>query len=84
MDGWMDEWMDRWIGVWVRCLSAPMHLCLMDRPFVPHIKSWEPHNPTIVPDGLQAQTFNILWLQEEEAQMLMSEREARLLHSHRM
>jgi len=44
-----------------------------DRPFVPHIKSWEPRKLTIVPAGTQAQTPNILRLQEKGAQVRMSE-----------
>ena len=46
---------DLLISVWVQGLLAPMHLGLnLDGPFVPHIESWEPHSPTIVPDGPQA------------------------------
>jgi len=52
-----------------------MHLGLdLNRPFVPHIKSWEPCNLTIVPDGPQAKTPNILPPQEKGAQVHMSER----------
>jgi len=44
-----------------------------DGPLVPHIESWEPRNLTIVPDGPQAWTPNILRLQEKGAQVRMSE-----------
>ena len=54
MGGWVDGWMDGWISIWVWDLTAPMHVGLNDRPFVPHIKSLEPHNFANVPDGPQA------------------------------
>jgi len=54
MGGWVDGWMDGWISIWIQGLTAPMDLGLNDRPFVPHIKSWEPRNFAKVPDGLQA------------------------------
>jgi len=43
------------------------------RPFVPHIKSWEPRSLTVGPDGPQAYSSNIPRLQEEGAQVCMSE-----------
>jgi hypothetical protein len=46
---------------------------LINWPFVPHVKSWEPYSCTEVPDGPQAYDFNILWLQEKGAQVCMSE-----------
>ena len=59
--------------MWVRGLTAPVHLGLFYiRPFVPHIKSWEPRSPTIGPDGPQAYSPDILRLQKEGAQMCMS------------
>jgi len=36
MAGWMDGWMDGWINIGFRALTVPMHLGLIDRPFVPH------------------------------------------------
>jgi len=51
-----------------------MHLGFdSDGPFAPHIESWEPRNLAIVPGGPQAQTPNILRLQEGGAQVRMSE-----------
>jgi hypothetical protein len=52
---------------------APMHLGLTDRPFVPHVKSWEPSYFTEDPDGPQVHALNILWLQEKGTQMYTSE-----------
>jgi len=46
---------------------------LIDGPFVPHVKSWEPCNFTEAPDGPQAYTLNVLRLQEKGAQICMSE-----------
>jgi len=46
---------------------------LIDRPFVPHINSWEPCYFANVPDGPQIYTLNVLWIQEEGAQINMSE-----------
>jgi len=40
---------------------------------VPPVESWEPRALTKVPDGPQAYTLNILRLQEEGAQIHMSE-----------
>jgi len=40
---------------------------------VPHINLWDPCCFTKVPDGPQTYTFNVLWLQEERAQIHMSE-----------
>jgi hypothetical protein len=39
---------------------------------VPHIESWEPYNLAVVPDGPQVEVLNVLWLQEEGAQVRMS------------
>jgi len=49
-----------------------MHLGLNNGPFVPHINSWEPCYFAKVPDGPQTYTLNVLWLQEEGAQIHMS------------
>ena len=57
----------------VRDLAAPMHLGLINWPFVPHVQSREPWSITEAPDGPQAYTLNILRLQEKGAQMCMSE-----------
>jgi hypothetical protein len=57
----------------VRYLAAPMHPELINRPFVPHVQSREPRIFTDAPDGPQSYTLNILRLQEEGAQMCMSE-----------
>jgi hypothetical protein len=46
---------------------APMHLGLTARPFVPHVKSWEPCCFAEAPDGPQIYTLDILWLQEKGA-----------------
>jgi hypothetical protein len=56
---------------WVRDLTVPMHLGLVDGPFVPHIDLWEPCCFTKVPDGPQTYTLNVLWVQEG-AQICMS------------
>ena len=45
----------------------------VNRPFVPHVKLWEPRNFTEVPDGSQAYAVNILQLQEKVAQIRLSE-----------
>ena len=58
---------------WVRDLTAPMHLGLINGPFVPHIKSREPCSFAKAPDGPQAYTLNILWFQKEGAQVPVSE-----------
>jgi hypothetical protein len=50
-----------------------MHLDLADRPFEPHVKSWEPCRFAEAPDSPQVYALNILWLQEKEAQMHVSE-----------
>jgi hypothetical protein len=57
----------------VRDLVALMHLCLINWTFVPHVESVEPLSITEAPDDPQAYTLNILGLQEEGAQMCMSE-----------
>jgi len=57
----------------VRDLAAPMHLGLINWPFVPHVQSREPRSITEAPDGPQAYTLNILRLEEGAAQMCMSE-----------
>jgi hypothetical protein len=49
-----------------------MHLGLTNRPFVPHVKSWEPCYFTEVPDGPQIYALNILRLQEKGTQILFS------------
>jgi hypothetical protein len=51
----------------VRDLAAPMHLGLIDLPFVPHVQSREPRSITEAPDDPQAYTLNILRLQEKGA-----------------
>jgi hypothetical protein len=56
-----------------RTKLAPMHLGLADRPFVPHVKSWEPCCFAEAPNGPQVYALNILWLQEKGAQMHVSE-----------
>jgi hypothetical protein len=50
-----------------------MHLGLADRPFVPHVKSWEPCCFAEASDSPQVYALNILWLQEKGAQMRLSE-----------
>jgi hypothetical protein len=50
-----------------------MHLGLIDRPFVPHVKSREPCYFTEAPDGPQVYALNILWLEEKGTQKHMSE-----------
>jgi len=52
---------------------VPMPLGLHWRALVLHINLWELCCFTKVPDGPQTYTLNILWLQEEGAQMCMSE-----------
>ena len=50
-----------------------MHLDLNYGPFVPHIKSWEPHNLANVPDGPQAHNLNTLRFEEKGTQIRASE-----------
>jgi hypothetical protein len=50
----------------VQSLAVPMHLGLIDGPFVPHFNSWEPWYLTKVPDGPQTYRLNIFWLQTKE------------------
>jgi len=50
-----------------------MHLGLIDGPFVPHIDLWEPCCFSAVPDGPHTYTLDVLWLQEEGAQIHMFE-----------
>jgi hypothetical protein len=42
---------------------------LIDRPFVPHINLWESWYFAKVPDDPQTYTLDVLWLQEEGAQV---------------
>ena len=59
---WLIDWL---IYIWVLGLSAPIHLSLdEDGPFVSHIESWEPRNLTVVRDGPQTYTSNVLGLQK--------------------
>jgi hypothetical protein len=64
---WLIDW------TWVRAQPVPMHLGLADRPFVPHVNSWEPCCFTEAPDSSQVNVLNIFWFQEEGAQMRVSE-----------
>jgi hypothetical protein len=50
-----------------------MHLGLTGRPFVPHVKPWEPCYFAEVPDGPQVYALNILWHQEVGTKMHVSE-----------
>ena len=50
---------------------------------MPHINLWEPCYFVKVPDGLQAYTLDVLWLQEEGAQIHVSVW-AKASHSQRM
>jgi len=54
-------------------LLVPMHLGLNNRPFVPHVKLWEPCYFTKVPDGPQNCTLDVLWLLDKGAQIRVSE-----------
>jgi hypothetical protein len=49
---------------WSRCTQA-----LNKRPFVPHVKIWEPCYFTEVPDGPPAYALNVFWLQEKGDQI---------------
>ena len=53
--------------------QPPMHLGLIAGPLCPISESWEPYGLTKVPDGPQAYMSDILRLQEEGAQIHMSE-----------
>jgi len=57
--------------IWVRALTVPMHLGLINGPFVPHIDSRESYSFATVQDGPQTYNLNILWIQKEEAQIRM-------------
>jgi hypothetical protein len=46
---------------------------------MPHIDLWEPSRFAKAPDGPQTYTLNILWLQEEGAQIRMKPE----LHTHK-
>ena len=48
---------------------------------MPHIKSWEPRSPTVVPDGIQAYSPDILRLQKEPRCACLSEAKASHLHN---
>jgi hypothetical protein len=66
---WLIDWFT--IGfetLWSWCTEAWIH-----GPFVPHINSWEPCYFAKVPNGSQTYTLNVLWIQEEGAQIYMSE-----------
>jgi hypothetical protein len=54
-----------------QCLSLHAE-GLINGPFMPHIDLCEPCCFTEVPDGPQTFTVNVLWLQEEGAQIPMS------------
>jgi hypothetical protein len=56
---------------WVRALTVPMHLGLVDGPFVPrdHISS-EPCPFTKVPEGPQTENHTVLWVQERNPDIL--------------
>jgi hypothetical protein len=58
---------------WVRDLAAAMHLGLVNWPYVPHVQSRKPQSIAEAPDGPQAYNLNIRRLQEEGAQMCLSE-----------
>ena len=58
-------------GFWAFSPDAPRPL--FNRPFVPHIESWEPRSLAVVQDGPHAYAPNILRLQKEGAQVCMSE-----------
>jgi hypothetical protein len=51
---------------------VPMHVGLINGPFVPHINSREPCSFVEVPDVPQTYTLNILWIQKGD-QVRMSE-----------
>ena len=53
-------------------MTPPVVNALIKGPFVPHINLWEPCNFANVPDGPQTYTLDVLWLQEEAAQIHMS------------
>jgi len=46
---------------------------LIDGPFVSHTNSREPCSFTKVPDGPQTYSLHVFWIQEEEAQIHVSE-----------
>jgi hypothetical protein len=50
-----------------------MHLALLEPALCAPYRLWEPCRLAKVPDGTHAYIFNILRLQEEEAQMRLSE-----------
>jgi hypothetical protein len=57
---WLIEWfIYLFICIWVWALKVPMHLGLIDSPFVPHINSVEPCCFITVPDGPQTCTLNL-------------------------
>ena len=56
---------------WVRTLTVPMHLGLIDWPFVPHnLSSAQLCTFTKVPDGPQTSNPNILWVEERNPDIL--------------
>jgi hypothetical protein len=61
------------MNIWVRVLTVPMPLGLIDGPFVPHNllpAQWSPFpcQSSRWPPDL---TFNVLWVQEKETQILI-------------
>ena len=61
-----------WLSFGFGTSTVPMHLGLNYGPFVPHINSWEPCCFAKLPDGPQTYTLDVLWVQEEGAQIHMS------------
>jgi hypothetical protein len=59
---------------WVPAITVPMHLGLIDGPFVPHnvisAEGGPVPLPTKVPDGPQTYNLNIPWVQEWNPDML--------------
>jgi hypothetical protein len=57
------------IAVGFGTLRSRCTYALINGPIVPLINLWEPCYFTKVPGGPQAYTLNVLWLQEEGAQI---------------
>ena len=78
-DTGMIDWL---ICDWVRDLTVPMHLGLINGPFVLRVNLWDPCCFSKVPDCPQTYTLNVLWLQEGGVQIHMSEW-SQTFHTHK-
>ena len=76
-----EVWLIDWLATGFEPFRSRCTQALNNFPFVPHINSREPCCFTKISDGPQTYILNILWPQEEGAQIHMSELNPKL-HTH--